>query len=58
MAVKITDVTITPQSTTVNQSLFIQVGVVENNWSGVKKVYSSWQSIKNSFSSWAGLKNW
>lgn len=58
MAIKITDVTITPQSTTVSHSILIQVGVVESDWAGIKKVYSSWQSIKDLFSSWTNLKNW
>lgn len=46
------------QTSIVGQPISIEVEVEENNWKGVRNLFTSWQDIKDSFTSWLGLKNW
>lgn len=56
--VRIVEVSLTPQTTTVGASVSISVKVSENDWYHIKETYGTWQAIKDTFSSWLGLKNW
>ena len=58
MAVRIINVTITPQTAVVNQSVTMEVQVTEGSWATIKENYTSWETIKNTFENWLAIKNW
>lgn len=55
MAVNITEVIITPQTTTVGNSVLIQVRASDNSWGNIKEIFTSWQTIKDNAVSWQDI---
>lgn len=49
--IRISDVKITPSITTVNQSVTIEVQLIEANWDTVRIELSNWDQVKSN-------KNW
>lgn len=57
MAVKITDVKITPQEVTVGETITIVVSAVDVTWEIIKQDFETWNDIKTELSNWKALLN-
>ena len=57
MAIKITEVTLTEQNTTVGSPVLVQVRVGENNWNSVLVDCVTWQDVIDKFIAWQDVKN-
>jgi len=58
MAVKINEVTITPTTATVGQTITITISAVDVSWKVIKEEFESWTDIKNELSSWNSVLNY
>ena len=54
--IRINDVKITPNVTTVNQSVTIEVQIIEANWNTVKVELSDWEHVK-AYKNWQEIKD-
>lgn len=54
--IRIQDVKITPNTVNVNQSVMVEVEIVEANWNSVKIELSNWNQVKN-YKNWQELKD-
>jgi hypothetical protein len=57
MAIKITDVKLTPQTTTVGHSVLVEIKVGENTWESVIADYATWQDVKDGLLTWQDIYN-
>ena len=58
MAVKITEITISPKSeVTVGSSITITVKAVDVTWEIIKEDFTSWNAIKNNNTNWNTILN-
>lgn len=46
------------QTTYISESIFIEVEVTENSWSGIMHSFLSWEDVKNRGVNWSNIKNW
>lgn len=46
------------QTTTVGNTVTIEVEVSEGNWDSIKNNHLTWQQIKDKFATWLGVKNY
>lgn len=56
MAVSIQNVTITPNVTTVGQTITIKVSAVDVTWGTIKTEFANWNEVK-ALTNWNSVKN-
>lgn len=42
----------------VNQSVFIEVEMIESTWERIKDNLAAWQEVRSKAPTWAGIKGW
>lgn len=57
MAVKISEVKITPQEVTVGQTITITITAVDVSWEILKNDFTNWNEIKTELSNWKSVLN-
>lgn len=58
MAVKISDVKISPQEATVGQTITITITAVDVSWGIIKNDYANWNEIKTELANWRSVLNY
>ena len=58
MAVKISEVTITPTQVTVGETVTIVIKAVDVNWEIIKNEFETWNKIKSELSNWKAVLNY
>lgn len=58
MAVKISNIQVTPAVATVGQTIKITVTAVDVNWEVIKTDFTNWTAIKNDFPNWTSVLNY
>lgn len=58
MAVKITDITISPKNeVTVGQTITITIKAVDVTWGVIKEDFSNWNTLKTNNNNWNAILN-
>lgn len=58
MAVKISEVKISPQTATVGQTITITIKAVDVSWGTIKTDFANWNEIKTKLSNWRSVLNY
>lgn len=58
MAVKISDVNISPREVTVGQKITITITAVDVTWGVIKNEFEDWNDVKSDLSSWNSVINY
>lgn len=58
MAVKISEVIITPKQVTVGQTINITIVAMDVDWQTIKNDFETWTDIRNELSNWKSVLNY
>ena len=58
MAVKISNVKVSPQEVTVGQSITITITAVDVSWDVIKNEFTNWNELKTELSNWRSVLNY
>jgi hypothetical protein len=57
MAVKISNITVSPQEVAVGQSITITITAVDVSWGVIKNEFTNWNELKTELSNWKSVLN-
>lgn len=58
MAIKISEVAISPQSATVGQTVTVTIKATDVDWSVLRDDFTSWENIRTEFTDWKSVLNY
>lgn len=58
MAVKISNVKVSPQQATVGQTITITITAVDVSWEVMKNEFTNWNELKTDLSNWKAVLNY
>ena len=58
MAISINSVSVTPNVTTVGQTITITIVAEDVSWDTIKNEFQDWNEVKTTLSNWSAIKNY